>query len=71
MVEKLAGILLVIAVGMCVLAFPFVMWMLFGDNGPRFRPMRHIARPHENRNPDVLGWSEDAKKAPPGYDGAQ
>jgi hypothetical protein len=70
MVENLAGILLVIAVGICVLAFPFVMWMLFGDNGPRFRPMRHIARPDENRNPDVLGWSEDEKKAPPGYDGA-
>jgi hypothetical protein len=66
----IAGILLIAAVGMCVAAFPFVLWMLFGNNGPRSRPMRRIARPRENGITDLSGWSEDRKKAPPGYDGA-
>jgi hypothetical protein len=42
--------------------------MLFGNNGPRSR--RRIARPRENGITDLSGWSEDRKKAPPGYDGA-
>jgi hypothetical protein len=69
MVYKTAVILLVVALGMCVVAFPFVQWMLFG-NGPRSRPMRYISRPRENGTTDLSGWSEDRKKAPPGYDGA-
>ena len=69
MVNQIAGILLVVALGMCVVAFPFVLWMVF-SSGPRFRPMRHISRPRENDTTDVFGWSEDRKKAPPGYDGA-
>jgi hypothetical protein len=44
--------------------------MLFGNNGPRSRPMRRIARPRENGITDFSVWSEDRKKAPPGYDGA-
>jgi len=70
MINTIAGILLALAVGMCVVAFPFVLWMLFGNNGPRSRPMRHIARPRENGTTNLSGWSEDRKKAPPGYDGA-
>ena len=70
MINTIAGILLILAVGMCVVAFPFVLWMLFGNNGPRSRPMRHIARPRENGTTNLSGWSEDRKKAPPGYDGA-
>jgi len=69
MIYTLAGILLVGALGMCVVAFPFVLRMLFG-NGPRSRPMRYISRPRENGTTDLSGWSEDRKKAPPGYDGA-
>ena len=70
MVDKIAGILLIGALGMCVVAFPFVMWMLFLDNGPRFRPMRRIVRPRENDTTDLYVWSEHRKKAPPQYDGA-
>jgi hypothetical protein len=65
MVDKILGILLVVVLGMCVVAFPFVLWMLFGDNGPQFRPMRHIVRPPEDDSTDFSGWSEDRKKAPP------
>jgi hypothetical protein len=70
MIYAIAGILLILAVGMCVVAFPFVLWMLFGDNGPRSRPVRRIARPRENGTTNLSGRSEDRKKAPPGYDGA-
>ena len=69
MINTIAAVLLIVAVGMCVVAFPFVLLMLFGK-GPRFRPMRHISRPRENGTTDLSGWSEDRKKAPPGYDGA-
>ena len=31
MINTIAGILLILAVGMCVVAFPFVLWMLFGS----------------------------------------
>jgi len=60
MINTIAGILLILAVGMCVVAFPFVLWMLFGNNGPRSRPMRHIARPRENGTTNLSGWSEDS-----------
>jgi hypothetical protein len=70
MIYAIAGILLILAVGMCVVAFPFVLWMLFGDNGPRSRPTRYISRQRESGTTDLSGWSEDRKKAPPGYDGA-
>jgi hypothetical protein len=70
MINTIAGILLILAVGMCVVAFPFVLWMLFGNNGPRSRPTHYIARPRENGTTNLSGWSEDRKKAPPGYDGA-
>jgi hypothetical protein len=70
MIGKIAGILLIVALGMCLVAFPFVLWMLFGDNGPRFRPMRQILRSHENDTTDFFISSENRKKGPPGYDGA-
>jgi hypothetical protein len=41
MFNTVVGILLILIVGMCVVAFPFVLWMLFGD-GPR---SRHTAIP--------------------------
>jgi hypothetical protein len=69
MVNQIAGILLVVALGMCVVAFPFVLWMVF-SSGPRFRPMRRISRPRDNGTTDFSVWSEDLRKAPPGYDGA-
>jgi len=69
MVDKIAGILLIVALGMCVVAFPFVMWMLFGDNGPRFRPMRRVVPPRKNDTEDFFLSSEDREQAPPGYDG--
>ena len=70
MVDTIAGILLIVALGMCVVAFPFVLWMLF-SSGPRFRPMRHISRPRENDTTDFSVWSEDRKKAPPGTTGLE
>ena len=69
MIYTIAGILLVVALGMCVVAFPFVLWMLFGD-GSRSRPTRYISRQRESGTTDLSGWSEDRKKAPTGYDGA-
>ena len=45
MINTIAGILLILAVGVCVVAFPCVLWMLFGNNGPRSRPTRHISGP--------------------------
>ena len=71
MIDKIAGIHLLVTLGMCVVAFPFVLSMLFSDNGPRFRPMRHIVRPREDDSTDFSGRSEDAKKGPSGYDGAR
>jgi hypothetical protein len=71
MIDTIAGILLILAVGMCVVAFPFVLWMLFGNNGPRSRPMRRIARPRENGITDFSVWSEDRKKAPRGTTGLE
>jgi hypothetical protein len=65
MVDKIIGILLVVALGMCVVAFPFVLWMLFGS-GPRSRPMRYISRQRENGATEFSVWSEDRKKSPAG-----
>ena len=69
MVYNITGVLLVVALGVCVVAFPYVLWLLFGT-GPRSRPMRYISRQHESGTTEPSGWSEDRKKAPPGYDGA-
>ena len=57
MVDQIAGILLVVTLGMYVVAFPFVLWMLFGG-GPRSRPTRYISRQRENRATDPSGWSD-------------
>jgi hypothetical protein len=70
MLNTIASILLIVALGICIVAFPFVIWMLFADNGPRFRPMRHIVCAGENGTMDFSGWDEDRKKASPWYDGA-
>jgi hypothetical protein len=64
-VDQITGILLVVALGICVVTFPFVMWVLFADNGPRFRPMRQTVRPRESPSSDFFRWSENQKKAPP------
>jgi hypothetical protein len=60
MINAIAGILLVLVAGLCVVAFPFVLWMLFGGGVPRRR--RHTSRPR---------GSEDNKKAQPPYDEAE
>ena len=52
-----------------VAAFPFVLWMLFGD-GPRSRHTRHTSRPRGNGTTGSSGWSENRKKAAPRYDEA-
>jgi hypothetical protein len=71
MIYTIAGVFLIVAVGMCVVAFPFVLWMLFG-NGPRSRPMRYISGPRGNGSTGPSAWKEDRKKeAPPGYDEAE
>ena len=69
MVDATAGILLVFAVGMCVVAFPFVLWMLFGDGLPRCR--RYTSRPRGSGTSGSSAWSEDQKKAQPPYDEAE
>jgi hypothetical protein len=69
MFNTVVGILLILIVGMCVVAFPFVLWMLFGD-GPRSRHTRHTSRPRGNGATGSSGWSEDHKKAPSRYDEA-
>jgi hypothetical protein len=68
MVDTILGILLVLAVGVCVLAFPFVLWMLLG-NGPRSQRARYIARSRRSGKIDTLSI-KNHKKTPPGYDGA-
>ena len=70
MFNTVVGILLILVVGMCVVAFPFVLWMLFGD-GPRSRHTRHTSRPRGNGITGSSGWSEDRRKAPPRYDEAE
>jgi hypothetical protein len=70
MFNTVIGILLVLVVGMCVVAFPFVLWMLFGY-GPRSRHTRYTSRPRRKGTTGFSGWSEDRKKAPPRYDDAE
>ena len=70
MFNTVVGILLILIVGMCVVAFPFVLWMLFG-NGPRSRHKRYTSRPRGKGATDSSGWSEDRKKTPPWYDEAE
>ena len=69
MFNAAVGILLVLIVGMCVVAFPFVLWMLFGD-GPRSPRMRRTSRPRGNGTTGSSGWSENRKRAAPRYDEA-
>ena len=69
MFNTVVGILLILIVGMCVVAFPFVLWMLFGD-GPRSRHTRHASRPRGNGATGSSGWSENRKRAPSRYDEA-
>ena len=68
MFNTAVGILLILVVGMCVVAFPFVLWMLFGD-GPRSRHTRHTSRPRGN-GLGSSGWSDDRRKTPSRYDEA-
>src|SRR4029079_14482204 len=47
MINTVAGLLLIAVIGMCVVAFPFVLGMLFGD-APRFRYRRRTSRQRES-----------------------
>jgi hypothetical protein len=66
MLKTIAAVLLVLVVGICVIVFPFVLWMLFGD-GPRSRHRRYTSRPRGNAT-GSSGWGEDRKNAPSSYD---
>jgi len=59
MFNTVVGLLLVLVVGMCVLAFPFVVWMLFGS-GHRSQHARGNATASSR-------WREDHQKIPPRY----
>ena len=63
MVNTIVGILLVLVVGLCVVVFPFVFWMLFGK-GPLSRQARYISRPRGT-------GTTERKKAPPRDDEAE
>jgi hypothetical protein len=67
--DQITGILLVVALGLCVAAFPFVMWILFADNGPRFRPMRQTARWRESSSSDFFWMERNSEKSPAGRRG--
>ena len=69
MFNTAVGILLILVVGMCVVAFPFVLWMLFGD-GPRSRRTRRTSRLRGNGATGSSAWGEDRRKAPR-YDEAE
>ena len=69
MFNTAVGILLILVVGMCVVAFPFVLWMLFGD-APRSRRTRRTSRPRGDGTTGSSGSSEDRRKAPR-YDEAE
>ena len=68
MIDAIAGILLVLVGGLCVLAFPFVLWMLFGD-APRSR--RYTSRPRRSGTAGPSVPSEDREEAPSPYDEAE
>jgi hypothetical protein len=67
MFNTLLGILLVLTVGLCVMAFPFVLWLLF-STGPRSRHRRHPSRPREVAGSS--GWGEERRRVPSRYDEA-
>jgi hypothetical protein len=69
MLNTAVGILLILVVGMCLVAFPFVLWTLFGD-GPRSRRKRRTSRPRGEGTTGSSGWRDDRKKARPRYDEA-
>jgi hypothetical protein len=67
MIDTIAGILLIFAVGACVVSFPFVLWMLFGRG-----PGHHARRISGRRGNSAVRLSEARKKeAPPWDDGAE
>jgi hypothetical protein len=59
MIDTIAGILLILAMGACVVAFPFVLWMLFAS-GPR----HHARRISGRRGNGFARLSEARKKKP-------
>ena len=61
MFNTVVGILLILIVAMCVVAFPFVLWMLFGD-GPRSRHKRHTSRPRGNGTTGLPAGAKIVKK---------
>ena len=70
MIDTVAGILLVLAVGMCVVVFPFVLWMLFGS-GRRSRHTRYTSHPRGNGSRGSSAFTDDRKKGPQYYDEAE
>jgi hypothetical protein len=68
MIDAIAGILLVLVGGLCVVAFPFVLWMLFGD-APRSR--RYTSGPPRSGTAEPSIPSEDHEEASPPYDEAE
>ena len=65
MIDAIAGILLVLVGGLCVLAFPFVLWMLFGG------APRSTSRPRRSGTAGPSVPSEDREEAPSPYDEAE
>jgi len=65
MIDAIAGILLVLVAGLCVLAFPFVLWMLFGG------APRSTSRPRRSGTAGPSVPSEDREEAPSPYDEAE
>jgi hypothetical protein len=57
--ETVLGILLVLVVGMCVVTFPFALWMLFGGE-PRSR--------HYSRQRPIRTRGRSSQKASAKYD---
>jgi hypothetical protein len=70
MIDTVAGILLVLTVGMCVVAFPFVLWMLFGS-GPRSRHTHYTSHPRGNGTRGSSALTDDRNKGPQGCDKAE
>jgi hypothetical protein len=68
-INTIAAVLLISVVAICVAAFPFVLWMLFGD-APRSGRKRHASRPRGNGATGSSGRSDDRKKAMQRHDEA-
>jgi len=66
MIDRVAGILLVLAGGVCVVVFPFVLWMLFGS-GRRSRHTRYTSRPRGNGTRGSSALTDDRNKGPQYY----